>query len=221
MQTTHLSMKYKIVWAGMFAICMGYFEAALVEYLRELYYPEGFSFPLKSLSLRLGIIEIGREAVSIGMLFSVACISSRIRIDRFATFCFCFGVWDISYYLFLKLFENWPHSLATTDILFLIPAPWVGPVWAPVAVSIALIWAAIHIWVRLDNGIIVKPKKYEWFLAVLSGLIIISSFLFSAPAALKQENLPEFPWYITVIGLILGIVIFMRALDRQDKIENR
>ena len=31
----------------LYAVAMGYLEAAVVVYLRAIYYPEGFSFPLK------------------------------------------------------------------------------------------------------------------------------------------------------------------------------
>jgi len=216
-----LILKYKLIWLGIFAITMGYFEATLVEYLRELYYPEGFAFPLKDVPMRIGIIEIGREAMSLIMILAVSAMVGRLFIDRFAAYCFCFGVWDITYYLFLYLFEGWPPSLATTDILFLIPAPWVGPVWAPVAVSIALIWAAVNIWDDLDKGWILKPTRIEWTLEIISGLIIISSFLVGAPAAINKTSLPNFPWVLWLAGMILGIVIFLRSQRRAHLIENQ
>jgi len=34
---------------------------------------------------------------------------------------------------------RWPESLKTLDVLFLIPVPWVGPVWLPVTVSAAMV----------------------------------------------------------------------------------
>ncbi len=207
-------LRYKIFWAGLFAVTMGYFEAALVEYLRELYYPEGFDFPLKDIPVRIGVIEIGREAMSLLMMLAVAGLSGRLFIDRFATYCYLFGVWDITYYIFLKIFENWPPSLLTTDILFLIPAPWVGPVWAPVAVSIALIWAAVTIWRLLDSGIVLKPTPLEWTLEIAAGLIIIGSFLLPAPEAIKKEPIPPFAWHVWAVGLVLGLAVFYRGLKR-------
>jgi len=184
-----------------------------------LYYPQGFEFPLQDISFRLILIELGREVASIGMLVAVAGLTGTLFIDRFATFSYCFGIWDITYYIFLRLFEGWPSSLLTTDLLFLIPAPWVGPVWAPVGVSIALIWAAVKIWKHLDRGLVLKPTKSEWIIEVAAGLIIIGSFLVSAPAAVKQTTLPSYPWYLWIIGMSLGVVIFRRALHRTEKIE--
>jgi hypothetical protein len=50
-----------------------------------------------------------------------------------------FGVWDIFYYVFLKVLTGWPHSLMDWDILFLLPLPWWGPVIAPVSIAVLMI----------------------------------------------------------------------------------
>lgn len=217
----NVSLHRKLIWGGIFAITMGYFEAALVEYLRELYYPEGFSFPLADFPPRLLLIELGREVASVLMLVSVGVLLGSSFIDRFAGFAYCFGLWDISYYLFLKIFENWPPSLATMDVLFLIPSVWIGPVWAPIGVSIALIWASYIIWRRLARGKSLRPTTVEWTLEILSGLIIIISFLWGAPAAIHKETLPYYPWWLWLFGMVLGAGIFLRTLHRSDKIESQ
>jgi hypothetical protein len=55
-----------------------------------------------------------------------------------------FGVWDIFYYVFLKLMCGWPKSLADWDILFLVPLPWWGPVWAPVSIAaLMILWGTL------------------------------------------------------------------------------
>ena len=69
------------------------------------------------------------------MLGSVALAVARNLHEWIAAFAIAFGVWDIFFYVFLKLMIHWPESLSTWDILFLIPLPWVGPVWAPVLVA--------------------------------------------------------------------------------------
>ena len=48
-------------------------------------------------------------------------------------------MWDIFYYVFLKMICDWPHSLLDWDILFLLPMPWWGPVLAPVLISVLMI----------------------------------------------------------------------------------
>ena len=215
-----LSLRRKLLWVGLFALSMGYFEAALVEDLRQLYYPEGFTFPLSDIPLRMLLIELGREAASLLMLASVAVLMGSSFIDRFAGFAYGFGVWDITYYLFLELFEGWPSSPGTTDLLFLTPAPWVGPVWAPLLVSAALIWAASCIWHRFDRGLLMRPTRLEWILEIAAGCLIIASFLAGAPTVMRKEMPPAFPWYIWLTGMALGIGIFLRALHHTEKTES-
>ena len=43
----------------LYAVAMGYLEAAVVVYLRALYYPEGFSFPLNPIDAGILRVEIG------------------------------------------------------------------------------------------------------------------------------------------------------------------
>ena len=37
---------YNLIWLTVFAIAMGFLETTVVVYLREILYPNGFSFPL-------------------------------------------------------------------------------------------------------------------------------------------------------------------------------
>ena len=149
-------LKYNILWVCFFAVWMAYLESAVVVYLRELYFPEGFSFPIKIMPLTLSLIEIGREVATIFMLLSIAYLSSKKSWSRFAYFMIAFGIWDIWYYIWLKIFLNWPSSLLTWDLLFLIPVPWVGPVLAPVIVSVSLVGAGVLILFLQENGIMCR-----------------------------------------------------------------
>ncbi len=106
---------------------MAYLESAIVVYLRLLYYPEGFIFPIKIIPNEIFLIELGRELATIFMLASISFLIGARFVDRFSYFLFAFGVWDIFYYVWLKLFINWPDSLLTDDLLFLIPVPWISP----------------------------------------------------------------------------------------------
>ena len=56
-------------------------------------------------------------------------------------FLLTFGIWDITYYVALYAILRWPPSLATMDVLFLIPPGpwWHQPVWVPVAISCGMI----------------------------------------------------------------------------------
>ena len=73
------------------------------------------------------------------MIGAVGWIAGRQPLERLAWAAVVFGAWDIGYYFWLWVFSGWPSSLGTWDLLFLLPLPWVGPVWAPVIVSLALV----------------------------------------------------------------------------------
>jgi len=132
-------MKSHWLWFLGFIISMAYVESAVVVYLRELYYPGGFSFPLVTMSLRVAVTEIFRELATLIMLLAVGYLAGSNFRQRFAWFIIGFGVWDIFYYIFLKLLINWPDSWFTWDILFLIPILWTGPVIVPILVSVTMI----------------------------------------------------------------------------------
>lgn len=92
----------KTTWILCFAIAMGYLEAAVVVYLRALYYPDGFSFPLKEMSQTLAITELYREVATLVMIFSIGVLAAEYRLHRFAWFLVVFSVWDIAYYVFFE-----------------------------------------------------------------------------------------------------------------------
>ena len=84
-----------LAWLVTYAIAMAYVESAVVVYLRALYYPQGFAFPLAPLPPDMVAIEIGREAATLVMLLGVAMLAGRERWERFPVFCVSFGVWDL------------------------------------------------------------------------------------------------------------------------------
>ena len=57
-----------IIYLTVFSIAMGYLESAVVVYLRMIFYPEGFTFPLKAIDQHTAIVEILREAATLIML---------------------------------------------------------------------------------------------------------------------------------------------------------
>lgn len=191
---------------------MAYLEAAVVVYLRIIFYPEGFSFPLIPGPKVTILIELGREAATIVMLAAIAILCGRSRIERFAYFIFSFGVWDIMYYVWLRVQIGWPPSLLTWDLLFLIPLPWVGPVLAPVLVSIALIWVALWIINREDRGATPTFPRWAWWAEIFAGLVIIISFLWDTHNVTSGGYPHPFRWDIFGVGLLGGIVLFTRLM---------
>lgn len=161
---------------SIFAIAMGFLESAVVVYLREIYYPEGFKFPLAPIDAHVAVTEILREAATIIMLVSLGYLAGKSLTARFAWFIYSFAIWDIFYYIFLKLLLDWPESLMTDDILFLIPVAWVGPVISPVIVATSMIGLSIIILIFDSKGIKTQISKNEWVLLVSGALILIVAF---------------------------------------------
>ncbi|HUX84450.1 MAG TPA: hypothetical protein VMV20_04415 [Chitinophagaceae bacterium] len=162
---------------ALFSTAMGYLESAVVIYLRQLYYPSGFSFPLTPIPPHVAVVEFFREIATLIMLAGIGWFAGKNRPQRFAYFLFCFGIWDISYYVFLKLLLGWPASVFTWDILFLVPLPWVGPVLAPCIVSLTMILYTLALsWLHHHEpgiGLWRKERIAVW----IGSLILIISFL--------------------------------------------
>jgi hypothetical protein len=166
-----------LIWVTLFAIAMGYLESAVVVYLRELYYPEGFAFPLKILSMRIAVTELFRELATMIMLLTVGMLAGRSKLERFGFFIFAFGIWDIFYYIFLWLLLGWPESLFTWDILFMLPTTWVGPVLAPVINATTMVIFGGLIWHFQSKGRLMPVKTREWAMLVSGSLIVIISYI--------------------------------------------
>ena len=166
----------KLIWVTLFAIAMGMLESSVVIYLRELYYPGGFQFPLKATSYTIAVTELFRELATLIMLLGIGVLSGKNKQERFAWFIYCFAIWDIFYYVFLYLVINWPVSLLDWDILFLLPMMWVGPVWAPVILSLLMIILAQFILYYSKHRSVANLKLYDWILLATGALIVIVAF---------------------------------------------
>jgi hypothetical protein len=173
---------------ALFAIAMGALEAIVVVYLRQIYYPLGFDFQLTLLSPRMLTVECSREAATIVMLVAVGILAGRDTLQRFAYFLYTFAVWDIFYYVWLKLLLDWPSSFLTWDVLFLIPVPWIGPVLAPLICSLTMILLAGIIICLKENGCMIKIKLSEWSLASLGASIILFTFVRDYSEIIFREN---------------------------------
>ena len=138
-----------------YAVAMAYLESAVVVYLREaLGVAPSTVFPvdLSGAAGSLGYIELGRELATLVMIATVGWIAGRSPLERLAWAAVVFGIWDIGYYAWLWVFSGWPTGLGTWDLLFLLPVPWAGPVWAPVAVSLGLVGFGLAVAARLRVG---------------------------------------------------------------------
>jgi hypothetical protein len=211
---------WRKVWnATAFAIAMAYVEAAVVVYLRRLYYHErgGFDFPLAVIDTPTLLLEMGRQACTIIMLATAGVAAGRTKVGKFAFFLLLFGIWDIFYYVWLKVFLGWPLSLLTWDVLFLIPVRWVGPVLAPVLVACTMIGMALTMLHLEARGPVLPAGKVVWLAQVAAALIIIVSFTIDViPRLDPQGTLPAqwvpttYRWELLLVGLALAFGTFVR-----------
>lgn len=204
----------RLLWLTVYAVAMAYLESAVVVYLRAIYYPDGFAFPLVLLDSGMSAIEIGREAATLVMLLGVAMVMSDDRWERFLFFCLGFAVWDIFYYVWLWVFLDWPPSLLTWDILFLIPVPWIGPVLAPLIISVALIVGSLLLLRLRHRGIPLRFPAWSWGLAVAGGGIVLVSFMLDFRAVLAQVAPPSFRWWLFALGVICGVIALAGGVSR-------
>jgi len=183
-----ISLKKKLFIVSLFAIAMGFLEAIVVVYIRELYYPGGFGFPLKLIPPNIFTIELVRELTTLIMLVCIGILAGRTPIEKFSWFLFTFGVWDIFYYIALKILINWPASLFTWDILFMIPVTWIGPVLAPVICSITMIFLSLAVVLLAKKNYIVEIYRVSWILIICGAVIIFISFIHDYTGLLIREG---------------------------------
>jgi len=213
-------MRRKLVWLGIYAIAMAYLEAALVVYLRELYYPDNLLviFPPRIFTdIDLGI-ELAREAATVVMIIAVAALAERGFMRRFAAFVYVFGLWDIFYYVWLKLTIGWPVYWLEWDILFLIPWAWLGPWLAPVLIAaLFAVWGA---WVLLSRNHY-RFDRTAVTLFLVGALLGLAAFLQPAFHLLPQgvEGFRQFRpgnfwWGLFIPGYVLMVAGLARTLRR-------
>lgn len=224
-----------VVALVVFGISFGYVEAAVVDYLRAIYNPlrlqlhperaAGDLFPLIFLSQlesaspehnRRFRTELAREAATLVMLACVALAGTRNRRQWLAAFLIAFGVWDISFYIGLKILLNWPASLFTWDILFLLPVPWVGPVLSPVLVSLSMIGAGLFVLRRDLEGNLPPFRWFQWALIFSGGLIVILAFTWDFRNTSSGGMPNPFHWPLFFAGEALGLsgLLFSKPVKR-------
>jgi hypothetical protein len=190
-----------------YAVAMAFLESAVVVYLqRALGIDPHALFPAQQPALvgDLALIEFGREAATLVMLAAVGWLAGRSGLERLAWTAVAFGVWDILYYGWLWVFIGWPPSLGTWDLLFLIPVPWAGPVWAPVAVSLALVGFGLAAARRLRARKPVRAGRAQVAAGVAGGVIVITAFCWNAALVLDGGVPTDFPWPVFAVGLGLA-----------------
>jgi len=128
----------KFLLLALFGIAMAHLEGVTVVYLRKalgIFDSQSNREVLKKIPKHYIFIEKTRELATILMLVTLALLAGKTWLDMVVVFLWTFAFWDLFYYLSLYLLIKWPPSFATIDVLFLIPRPWIAPVWVPVGIS--------------------------------------------------------------------------------------
>jgi len=228
-----MRFRYLLIWISLFSIAMAFLESSVVVYLREIYYPDGFTFPLAPFSGHLAFTELFREFSTLVMLVTIAIIAGRTFSRSFAFFLYCFAIWDIFYYVFLKLLIGWPATIFEWDILFLLPVTWTGPVLSPLIVCIIMLFLAGLILYYSEKGVNTKIKAPEWYILAAGALVVIVAFTWDYSGYILEKytltdiwNIPQdrsvleyaygyiprkFNWWLFAAGnaIIISATIFI------------
>ena len=213
------------------AVALAYIEASVVVYLRqvivpvrEIHFPSAVREVLPLLSpeqleqaghevASLLVVEVIREITPIAVLLAVAWGLSRRKAETTALFMIGFALWDVFYYGFLKILLDWPASLTTWDVLYLIPTAWVAPVWAPLVVSVTLLLGGMAILHRSGRHQVAKGPLWAWLLVVLGVGLVLASFLLRTKEAFQAAPVQfDWPWFLAGwLSAVGGMVWLLRS----------
>ncbi len=202
----------KLPAAGVFAVAMAWMEAATVVYLRSLVNRiNPYQIHPLPFAVLPAWVELVREAATLLLLLSVAWLAGTAWRNRSGYFLFAFGIWDIFYYIFLKVIVGWPKTLFDWDVLFLLPVPWWGPVLAPMLISLLMVLGGILLSRNSANRIDNHPRRLSWLLCLAGIFTLLYLFMQNSLMASLEGNetvqnlLPtNFHWALFVIALCLA-----------------
>ena len=203
-----LSERTRWIIVFTFAIAMAWVESASVYYIRALVDRiEPYQVNPLPLNDALGNVELVREAATLVMIATLGMLAGRMWRRRIGYAAITFGVWDIFYYVFLRIMSDWPRTLVDWDILFLLPLPWWGPVIAPVSIALLMIvWGTLATQSREEN---IDPR-WATTLAGIGIALALGVFMIDAWQALPGGRdavlrvLPTaFNWPVFWVALLL------------------
>ncbi len=200
------SIKTRITSVILFAIAMGLLEAICVVYIRKIIFPPDgniANIPISDFNFTLEAI---RESMTIIMITTLSLLAAFNWRTRLAMFFLAFGIWDIFYYVGLKIFHDWPATIMDWDNLFLIPVAWYSPIIVPVLISTYFIIGSMFIILHEGNG----TKLKFGFTVVLLQLLAFAVWFYSfvKNSTMISENgyaNVEYSWLLFLLGLVLGV----------------
>ncbi len=229
----------KLILLSIFSISMAFMESAVAIYLRKLYYPSADIFPIRAMDFNIVCIEILREGATLIMLICAGIFCGRTRFLSIAYSIFAFGIWDIFYYVFLKILISWPESFLSWDILFLIPVTWIGPVITPVLVSFFLITLSCFMILMDANRYRTEFTPTEKTLLITGTVLILYSYTFDMTKIIVENGylsdllrlwknkdfmnkistfIPDqFSWKIFSSGFVMYLLMLLIYIFRRKK----
>ena len=217
------SQRKKLWPLAIFAISMAFVESAVVVYLRRVYDISDMVTSLSSFDPTLAAIELGREIATIVMLLTIGWAAGRNVQTRLGFTLYAFGLWDITYYLWLKVIIDWPVSLLDMDLLFLVPLPWWGPVLAPILIAALMTVGGAGMVIFDEHGMNPRFRIIDW--GALGGGVLAILYAFMADAlallpadaqALTNLKPTAFEWPIYFLGISLIIYGLFQAISRKE-----
>lgn len=209
----------KILWVSVFSIAMAYLEAAVVVYLRRVYGISDLILQVPPFDAQIAAIELGRELATLVMLLSIGWIAGETFQSRVGFAFITFGLWDIFYYLWLRVFIGWPQSILEPDLLFLIPLPWWGPVLAPVLIALLMVIGGIFTVIKVEKNGPLHIDVWSWVCLIAGVLILLYTFMADALIALPADastlsglKPSQFNWPVYFIGFSLSVIALGRIM---------
>lgn len=206
-----------------YAAAMAWVESAVVFYLRTMIdRVEPYQTDPLPVIGGFARAELVRELATLVMLLAVGYLAGRTWRARLGYAVLAFGVWDIGYYLFLKVMCGWPHSLTDWDVLFLLPLPWWGPVLAPAAIALLMILGGTFA-SQFERTATQVWSNWRTWIPEFAGIVLaLYVFMADAIAALPRGSgavrqvLPEkFNWALFVVALLLMSLPLVQPLWRR------
>ena len=194
-----------------FAIAMAWVESAVVYDLRTMVNRiEPYQADPLPLVGKLGPVELVRELATMIMLLTTGMLAGKKWPQRLGYSAIAFGVWEVFYYVFLKVMCGWPHSLLDWDILFLLPLPWWGPVLAPVLIAILMIVWGTRV-TQFEREPASRVTNFAAWALNFTGMMIALYVFMADTLRVADQGVPvvrkvlpsEFNWPLFFVALVL------------------
>ena len=209
----------RVFWVSVFSIAMAYLEAAVVVYLRRVCGITDLDLQVPPFDAQIAAIEVGRELATLVMLFSIGWIAGKTFQSRVGFTFMAFGLWDIFYYIWLRVFIGWPQNILDPDLLFLLPLPWWGPVLSPVLIALLMMTGGVIAVIKTEKNQALHIDVWFWVLLITGVLILLYTFMADALRALPADastlsglKPSQFNWPVYFLGFGLGVIALWRMM---------